>query len=55
MKGLIGFNMIAFAVVFIIANTFGWDLTIREKTILIISIQVFTTLTSVGAFLITEG
>ena len=55
MKRLIGFNMIAFAVVFIIANTFGWDLTIREKTILIISIQVFTTLTSVGAFLMTEG
>lgn len=55
MKSLIGFNMIAFAVVFIIANTFGWGLTIREKTILIISIQVFTTLTSIGAFLITEG
>ena len=55
MKGLIGFNMIAFAVAFGIAQTVGEDLKIKEKTIMIISIQVFITFLSIGAFLMTEG
>lgn len=55
MKSLIGFNMIAFAVAFGIAQTVGEGLTIKEKTVMIISIQVFTAFLSIGAFLITEG
>ena len=55
MKNLIGFNMIVFAVAFGIAQTVGEDLTIKEKTIMIVSIQLFTTFLSIGAFLITEG
>ena len=55
MKYLIGFNMIAFALAFFIANTFGGDLTIKEKTTAIVLIQIFVAFLSVGAFLITEG
>lgn len=55
MKSLIGFNMIVFAVAFGIAQTVGEDLTIKEKTIMIVSIQFFTTCLSIGAFLMTEG
>lgn len=55
MKYLIGFNMIAFAFAFFIANIFGWDLTIKEKTTVIVLMQILVAFLSVGAYLITEG
>ena len=55
MKYLIGFNMIIFALAFFIANTFGWGLTIKEKTTVIVSMQIFAAFLSIGAFLMTEG
>ena len=55
MKGLIGFNMIAFAVAFGIAQTVGEGLKIKEKTIMIVSIHFFANCLLIGAFLMTEG
>ena len=55
MKGLIGFNMMVFAVAFGIAQIVGEDLTIKEKTIMIVSIHFFANCLLIGAFLMTEG
>ena len=55
MKFLIGLNMAFFALAFFIANTFGWGLTIKEKTTVIVSMQIFAAFISIGLFLMAEG
>ena len=55
MKGLIGFNMIAFAMTLLMVLTFGYDMEIKDKALVLVLLPVFTGLTSIGAFLITEG
>ena len=55
MKGLIGFNMIAFAMTLLIVMTFGYDMEIKGKAMLLVVEPVFLGLLSIGAFLMTEG
>ena len=55
MKGLIGFNMIAFAMTLLIVMTFGYDLETKDKALILVLMQVFVGLISIGAFLMTEG
>ena len=55
MKSLIGFNMIAFAMTLLIVMTFGYDMEIKDKAMLLVVEPVFLGLLSIGAFLMTEG
>ena len=55
MKGLIGFNMIAFAMTLLIVMTFGYDMETKDKAMLLVVEPVFLGLLSIGAFLMTEG
>ena len=55
MKGLIGFNMIAFAMTLLIVMTLGYDMEIKDKALMLVLFPVFTGLISIGAFLMTEG
>ena len=55
MRGLIGFNMIAFAITLLIVMTIGYDMEIKDKALILILFPVFTGLISIGAFLMTEG
>ena len=55
MKGLIGFNMIAFAMTLFIVLTFGYDMETKDKALILVLMPVFVGLISIGAFLITEG
>ena len=55
MKGLIGFNMIAFAMTLLIVMTIGYDMEIKDKAMLLVVEPVFLGLLSIGAFLMTEG
>ena len=55
MKGLIGFNMIAFAMTLLIVMTFGYDMETKDKALILVLMQVFVGLISIGAFLMTEG
>ena len=55
MKWLIGFNMIAFAMTLLIVMTFGYDLETKDKALILVLMQVFVGLISIGAFLMTEG
>ena len=55
MKGLIGFNMIAFAMTLFIVLTFGYDMETKDKALILVLMPVFVGLVSIGAFLITEG
>lgn len=55
MKGLIGFNMIAFAMTLLMVFTFGYDMKTKDKALVLVLLPVFTGLISIGAFLITEG
>ena len=55
MKGLIGFNIIAFAITLLIVMTFGYDMETKDKALMLVLFPVFTGLISIGAFLITEG
>ena len=55
MRGLIGFNMIAFAMTLLIVMTLGYDMEIKDKAMLLVMEPVFLGLLSIGAFLMTEG
>ena len=55
MKGLIGFNMIAFAMTLLIVMTLGYDMETKDKAMLLVVEPVFLGLLSIGAFLMTEG
>ena len=55
MKGLIGFNMIAFAMTLLIVMIAGYDMKIKDKALMLVLFPVFTGLISIGAFLMTEG
>lgn len=55
MKGLIGFNMIAFAMTLLIVMTLGYDMETKDKALMLVFSLVFTGLISIGAFLMTEG
>ena len=55
MKSLIGFNMIAFAMTLLIVMTFGYDMETKDKALILVLMQVFVGLISIGAFLMTEG
>ena len=55
MKGLIGFNMIAFAMTLLIVLTFGYGMETKDKALMLVLFPLFTGLISIGAFLITEG
>ena len=55
MKGLIGFNMIAFATTLIFVMICGYGMETKDKALMLVFSLVFTGLISIGAFLITEG
>ena len=55
MKGLIGFNMIAFAMTLLIVMIAGYDMEIKDKAMLLVVEPVFLGLLPIGAFLMTEG
>ena len=55
MKGLIGFNMIAFAMTLLIVMIAGYDMEIKDKALILVLFPLFTGLLSVGLFLTTEG
>ena len=55
MKGLIGFNIVAFAITLLIVMTIGYDMETKDKALMLVLLPVFVGLISVGAFLITEG
>ena len=55
MKGLIGFNMVAFAITLLIVMIAGYDMEIKDKAMLLVVEPVFLGLLSIGAFLMTEG
>ena len=55
MKYLIGFNIIAFAITLFIVMTIGYDMETKDKTLILVLMQVFVGLISIGAFLMTEG
>ena len=54
MKFLIGLNMIAFAMTLLIVMTFGYDMETKDKALILVLMQVFVGLISIGAFLMTE-
>ena len=55
MKYLIGFNIVTFAIILFIVMICGYDMETKEKALILVLMPVFTGLTSIGAFLITEG
>ena len=55
MKGLIGFNIVAFAITLFIVMTLGYDMETKDKALILVLLPVFTGLISIGAFLMTEG
>ena len=55
MKGLIGFNMIAFAMTLLIVMIAGYDMETKDKALMLVVEPVFLGLLSIGAFLMTEG
>ena len=55
MKGLIGFNIVAFAMTLLMVFTFGYDMETKDKALILVLMPVFVGLISIGAFLITEG
>lgn len=55
MKWLIGFNIIAFAITLFIVMTIGFDMETKDKAYILVLMQVFVGLISIGAFLMTEG
>ena len=55
MKYLIGFNIIAFAITLFIVMTIGFDMETKDKAYILVLMQVFVGLISIGAFLMTEG
>ena len=55
MKSLIGFNIIAFAMTLLMVFTFGYDMETKDKALILVLMQVFVGLISIGAFLMTEG
>ena len=55
MRGLIGFNIIAFAITLFIVMTLGYDMETKDKALILVLLPVFTGLISIGAFLMTEG
>ena len=55
MKGLIGFNIVAFAMTLLMVFTFGYDMETKDKALILVLMPVFVGLISIGAFLMTEG
>lgn len=55
MKGLIGFNMIAFATTLLFVMICGYGMETKDKALILVLMSVFVGLISIGAFLITEG
>ena len=55
MKGLISFNMIAFATTLLFVMICGYDMETKDKALMLVLLPVFTGLISIGAFLMTEG
>ena len=55
MKGLIGFNMIAFATTLIFVMICGYGMETKDKALMLVLFPLFTGLISIGAFLMTEG
>ena len=55
MKGLIGFNTIAFATTLLFVMICGYGMETKDKALILVLLPVFTGLISIGAFLITEG
>ena len=55
MKSLIGFNMIAFATTLLFVMICGYGMETKDKALILVLMQVFVGLISIGAFLMTEG
>ena len=55
MKGLVGFNIVAFAITSFIVMTIGFDMETKDKALILVLLPGLTGLVSIGAFLITEG
>ena len=54
MKGLIGFNIIAFATTLFFVMICGYGMETKDKVMILVLMPVFVGLISIGAFLITE-
>ena len=55
MKGLVGFNIVAFAITSFIVMTIGFDMETKDKAYILVLEPLFMGLLSVGLFLMTEG
>ena len=55
MKGLIGFNIVTFAITLLIVMICGYDMETKDKALILVLMPVFVGLISIGAFLMTEG
>ena len=55
MKGLIGFNMIAFSTTLLFFMISGYGMETKDKALILVLMPVFVGLISIGAFLMTEG
>ena len=55
MKGLVGFNIVAFAITSFIVMTIGFDMETKDKALMLVLEPVFMGLLSIGLVLMTEG
>ena len=55
MKGLIGFNIVAFATALLFVMICGYGMETKDKALMLVLFPAFTVLILIGAFLITEG
>lgn len=55
MKELIGFNLVEFAISMLLIWLIGWDLSTKDKLILIMAEAIFMGILSVGTYLLANG
>ena len=55
MKGLVGFNIVAFAITSFIVMTIGYDMETKDKAYILVLEPLFMGLLSIGLVLMTEG
>lgn len=55
MQWLCGFNLIEFAITLFVVWVFGWELSTKDKLILIMYEAIFLGILSVGIYLLVNG
>lgn len=55
MRGLIGFNIVAFAITLFIVVITGFDMETKDKALMLVLEPVFVGLLSIGLVLMKEG